>query len=110
MLDGDLILAASATALWQMPDRLPINGSESSILAHHRPARRGGPFHERTLWRYAAIGARSAVTIPVTTLKNVRWSILILREKAVWLGDVEATSEAEAIANGTEEFKQDLID
>jgi hypothetical protein len=46
-------------------------------------------------------------TIPVTALKNVRWSILILREKAVWLGDVEATSEAEAIAKGAEEFKQD---
>jgi hypothetical protein len=102
MLDGDLILAASATALWQMPARLP-NGFESSILAHHRPARRGGPFHYRTLWRYGAIGARSAVTIPVTALKNVRWSILILREKAVWLGDVEATSEAEAIAKGAED-------
>jgi hypothetical protein len=31
---------------------------------------------------------------------------LILRTKAVWLGDVEATSEAEAIAKGAEEFKQ----
>jgi len=36
----------------------------------------------------------------------VRWSILVLRSKAVWLGDVEATSEAEAIAKGAEEFKQ----
>jgi hypothetical protein len=36
----------------------------------------------------------------------VRWSILILRSKAVWLGDVEAASEAEAIAKGAEEFKQ----
>jgi hypothetical protein len=33
-----------------------------------------------------------------------RWSILVLRTKAVWLGDVEATSEAEAIAKGAEEF------
>jgi len=40
------------------------------------------------------------------TMKLVRWSILILRAKAVWLGDVEATSEAEAIAKGAEEFKQ----
>jgi hypothetical protein len=33
---------------------------------------------------------------------------LILRAnaKAVWLGDVEATSEAEAIAKGAEEFKR----
>jgi hypothetical protein len=36
----------------------------------------------------------------------VRWSILILRGKAVWLGDVEAASEAEAIAKGAEEFKR----
>jgi hypothetical protein len=36
----------------------------------------------------------------------LRWSILVLRAKAVWLGDVEATSEAEAIAKGAEEFKQ----
>jgi len=36
----------------------------------------------------------------------LRWSILILRAKAVWLGDVEATSEAEAITKGAEEFKQ----
>jgi hypothetical protein len=50
---------------------------------------------------------RSAVTIRVTTLKNARWSILILGPKAVWLGDVEAASEAEAIAKGAEEFKQD---
>jgi hypothetical protein len=28
------------------------------------------------------------------------WSILILRAKAVWLGDVEATSEAEATVVG----------
>jgi hypothetical protein len=33
----------------------------------------------------------------------VRWSILILRAK---LGDVEASTEAEAIAKGAEEFKQ----
>ena len=33
-----------------------------------------------------------------------RWSILVVRAKAVWLGDVEATSEAEAIAKGAEEF------
>ena len=36
----------------------------------------------------------------------VRWSILILRSKAVWLGDVEAASEAEAIAKGAEAFGQ----
>jgi hypothetical protein len=36
----------------------------------------------------------------------LRWSVLILREKAVWLGDVEAASEAEAIAKGAERFKQ----
>jgi len=36
----------------------------------------------------------------------LRWSILILRSKAVWLGDVEAASEAEAIAKGAEEFNQ----
>lgn len=36
----------------------------------------------------------------------LRWSILILRAKAVWLGDVEATSEAEAIKTGAEEFNQ----
>jgi len=36
----------------------------------------------------------------------VRWSILILRAKAVWLGDVEAGSEAEAIAKGAEKFGQ----
>jgi hypothetical protein len=34
----------------------------------------------------------------------VRWSILILRAKAVWLGDVEAASEAEAIKIGAEQF------
>ena len=37
----------------------------------------------------------------------LRWSILILRTKAVWLGDLEATSEAEAITKGAEQFKQD---
>jgi hypothetical protein len=37
----------------------------------------------------------------------LRWSILILRAKAVWLGDVEATSEAEALAKGAEAFGQD---
>jgi len=37
----------------------------------------------------------------------LRWSILILRSKAVWLGDVEAASEAEAIAKGAEQFGQD---
>jgi hypothetical protein len=36
-----------------------------------------------------------------------RWSILVVRAKAVWLGDVEAASEAEAIAKGAEEFKHD---
>jgi hypothetical protein len=30
----------------------------------------------------------------------------ILRSNAVWLGDVEAASEAEAIAKWAEEFKQ----
>jgi len=34
----------------------------------------------------------------------LRWSILILRSKAVWLGDVEAASEAEAIAKGAEQL------
>jgi len=32
---------------------------------------------------------------------------LIVRAKAVWLGDVEATSEAEAIAKGAEQFGQE---
>jgi hypothetical protein len=36
----------------------------------------------------------------------VRWSILILGTKLVWIGDVEAGSEAEAIAKDAEEFKQ----
>ena len=36
----------------------------------------------------------------------IRWSILILRAKAVWIGDVEAASEAEAVAKGAEEFNQ----
>jgi hypothetical protein len=31
---------------------------------------------------------------------------LIVRAKAVWLGDVEATSEAEAIKMGVEKFGQ----
>jgi hypothetical protein len=31
---------------------------------------------------------------------------LILRAKAVWLGDVEAASEAEAITKGAEAFGQ----
>jgi hypothetical protein len=31
----------------------------------------------------------------------------VVREKAVWLGDVEAESQAEAIAKGAEGFKQD---
>jgi hypothetical protein len=37
-----------------------------------------------------------------------RWSILVLRSEAVWLGDVEATSEAKAIAKGAEEFKRPM--
>jgi len=41
------------------------------------------------------------------TKAPVRWSILILRAKAVWLGDVEAASEAEAIKIGAEQFGQD---
>jgi hypothetical protein len=36
----------------------------------------------------------------------IRWSILVVGAKLQWLGDVEATSEAEAIAKGAEEFKQ----
>jgi hypothetical protein len=36
----------------------------------------------------------------------VRWSILILGVKLVWIGDVEAASEAEAIAKGAEKFGQ----
>ena len=31
---------------------------------------------------------------------------MVVRSKAVWLGDVEAASEAEAIAKGAEKFKQ----
>ena len=31
---------------------------------------------------------------------------MILRAKAVWLGDVEASTEAEAIAKGAEKFAQ----
>ncbi len=31
---------------------------------------------------------------------------MVVRSKAVWLGDVEAASETEAIAKGAEEFKQ----
>jgi hypothetical protein len=37
----------------------------------------------------------------------LRWSILILHAKAVWLGDVDATTEAEAIAKGAERFGQE---
>jgi hypothetical protein len=36
-----------------------------------------------------------------------RWSILVLRAKAIWLGDVEAASEAETIKIGAEKFSQD---
>jgi len=36
----------------------------------------------------------------------VRWSILTLGTKLVWIGDVEAASEAEAIAKGAEQFGQ----
>jgi hypothetical protein len=36
----------------------------------------------------------------------LRWSILIVGTKLVWIGDVEAVSEAEAVAKGAEEFKQ----
>ena len=36
-----------------------------------------------------------------------RWSILILRAKAVCIADVEASSEAEAIKLGAERFGQD---
>ena len=42
----------------------------------------------------------------MATKVPVRWSILVLRAKAIWLGDVEAASEAEALAKGAEEFKQ----
>jgi hypothetical protein len=35
-----------------------------------------------------------------------RWSILVVRAKLVWLGDVEAAGEAEAIAKGVEAFGQ----
>jgi hypothetical protein len=37
----------------------------------------------------------------------VRWSILVVGAKLQWLGDVEAASEAKAVAKGAEEFKQD---
>ena len=36
----------------------------------------------------------------------IRWSILILRAKAVWLGDVEAASEAEAVKIGVARLGQ----
>jgi hypothetical protein len=36
----------------------------------------------------------------------VRWSILTLGAKLVWIGDVEAAGEAEAIAKGAEQFGQ----
>ena len=70
---------------------VPMDTMELHALSHRSP---GSACH--------AVGDN-----PVTTLKNARWSILILRSKAVWLGDVEATSEADAIAKGAEEFKQD---
>jgi hypothetical protein len=37
----------------------------------------------------------------------VRWSILVVGAKLQWLGDVEAASEAKALAKGAEEFKHD---
>jgi hypothetical protein len=37
----------------------------------------------------------------------IRWSILIVRAKLQWLGDVEAATEAEAIAKGAERFGKD---
>ncbi len=43
---------------------------------------------------------------PMATKTPARWSILVVHAKAVWLGDLEAASEAEAIAKGAEEFKQ----
>jgi hypothetical protein len=36
----------------------------------------------------------------------IRWSILILRAKAVWLGDAEAATAEEAIKIGAEKFGQ----
>ena len=53
------------------------------------------------LMQYAPV---MAATKPKPLL---RWSILIFRSKLQWLGDVEAASEAEAIAKGAEQFKQD---
>ena len=38
----------------------------------------------------------------------LNWSILVLRAKAVWIGDVDAASEAEAIKIGAEQFGQDV--
>jgi len=62
--------------------------------------------HEREqneIGRYGDLGSKAGSgRSPI-----VRWSILIFRAKLQWLGNVEAASEAEAIAKGAEEFGQD---
>ena len=45
--------------------------------------------------------------MPKIVSKPLRWEIYIFRAKLQLLGDVEAASEAEAIAKGVEEFGQD---
>jgi len=45
--------------------------------------------------------------MPKIVSKPLRWEIHIFRAKLQLLGDVEAASEAEAIAKGAEEFGQD---
>ena len=45
--------------------------------------------------------------MPKVVSKPLRWEIHIFRAKLQLLGDVEAASEAEAIAKGAEEFGQD---
>ena len=55
--------------------------------------------------RTAAI--RSLHMVATKPKPLLRWSTLIFRAKLQWLGDVEAASEAEAIAKGAEEFRQD---
>jgi hypothetical protein len=55
----------------------------------------------RRIW-----GLLLAFFMPRQIQAPVRWSILILHAKATWLGDIEASTEAEAIAKGAEKFAQ----
>jgi hypothetical protein len=81
-------------------------------LPPHPPARRsryvGTPLRLRKIARLRRLEDSAPMEhAPATPGKPLlRWSILVLRGKAVWLGDIEAVSEAEAIAKGAEEFKQ----